>query len=89
MRMVLRSAFMSLDGWRLAAASGHSLVAMVMTPHSFESFDMGETDAGVYELTFTSYVATTYGVYILDEDTGEIYSTEASLVPATWNPWIF
>ena len=31
----------------------------------------------------------TYGVYILDEDTGEIYSTEASLVPATWNPWIF
>ncbi len=39
---------------------------------------MGETDAGVYELTFTSYVATTYGVYILDEDTGEIYSTEAS-----------
>ncbi|OGJ45657.1 hypothetical protein A3J23_01740 [Candidatus Peregrinibacteria bacterium RIFCSPLOWO2_02_FULL_48_14] len=72
------SVFLTLIDGDFEPATGHSLVAMVMTPHSYESFDMGETEAGVYELTFTSYKAATYGVYILDEDTGEIYSTEAS-----------
>lgn len=55
--------------------SGHSLEAIVTTPSSFKILDVEEESAGTYILELSSYKATTYGVFVRDTDTGEIYDT--------------
>lgn len=55
--------------------SGHSLEAIVTTPSSFKILDVEEESAGTYIVELASYKATTYGVFVRDTDTGEIYDT--------------
>lgn len=60
--------------------SGHLLEAVVTKPSSYDIFDLEEEGNGVYSLELSSYMAATYGVYVRDLDTGEIYYTYAQFL---------
>ncbi len=55
--------------------SGHSLEAIITTPETYKILDLEEQSEGSYVLDLSSYKAATYGVFVRDEDTGEIYDT--------------
>lgn len=56
----------------------HELEGAIATPHDITRYDFDYIGDGMYELNLSSYDAGTFGLYVKDKSTGNIFTTEVT-----------
>jgi len=60
---------------------GHELEGSIMVPRNIERYDFEDSGNGLYTLVLSSYDAGTFGLYIKDTSSGDIFTTEVTFAP--------